>query len=72
MDHPEAPESSAKEGRGRPSKTIPVTLNLNMSDHSNLSTSQLRMMRRTGEDVSRERVVSEALQCLLKSFSSQE
>lgn len=72
MDHPEATEPQVKEGRGRQGKTIPVTLNLSMTDHGNLSTSQLRMMRRTGEDVTRERVVSEALQSLLKSFSSQE
>lgn len=72
MESQEAPESTQKEGRGRQGKTIPITLNLSMSDHGNLSTSQLRMMRRTGEDVTRERAVSEALQCLLKSFSSQE
>ncbi|MBI4060980.1 MAG: hypothetical protein HY403_06065 [Elusimicrobia bacterium] len=72
MESQEAPESTQKEGRGRQGKTIPITLNLSMSDHGILSTSQLRLMRRTGEDVTRERAVSEALQCLLKSFSSQE
>lgn len=71
METQEAQESSQKDGRGRQGK-IPITLHLSMTDHSNLSTSQLRMMRRTGEDVTRERAVSEALQCLLKSFSSQE
>ena len=72
MDHPEATEPQVKEGRGRQGKAITISLNLGMADYGNLVNSQLRMARRTGEDVPRERVVSEALQCLLKSFSSQE
>mgnify|MGYP001586194867 CR=1 FL=1 len=72
METAEASETGSRESRGRPVKAIQITLNLSMTDHGNLSTSQLRMMRRTGEDVTRERVVSEALQCLLKSLSSQE
>lgn len=72
MDHPEATEPQGKEGRGRKGGSITVTLNMSMSDYGNLANSQVKMARRTGEDVTRERVVSEALQCLLKSFSSQE
>lgn len=72
MDQPEATEPQAKEGRGRQGKSITITLHMGMADYGNLATSQLKMARRTGEDVPRERVVSEALQCLLKSFSSQE
>ncbi len=72
METQEAQEASPKEGRGRQGKSIQITLNLTMADYGNLSHSQVRMARRTGEDVTRERVVSEALQCLLKSFSSQE
>lgn len=72
MESQEAPESTQKEGRGRQGKSITITLHMGMADYGNLATSQLKMARRTGEDVPRERVVSEALQCLLKSFSSQE
>lgn len=72
MDHPEATETQAKEGRGRKGGSITVTLNMSMSDYTNLGNSQIKMARRLAEDVSRERVVSEALQCLMKSFSSQE
>lgn len=72
MEAQETPEAAARESRGRQGKTIPIALNLGMTDHSNMSACQLRMMRRSGEDITRERVVSEALQCLMKTLSSHE
>lgn len=72
MEPTETQESSGKEGRFRTGKTYPVTLNLHYADFRNISQLQLVRMRQLGEDVSRDRIVSEALQSLVKAQNAQE
>ena len=72
MDPMEGTEAPSKEGRGRQAKTVAITINLAISDHAIMSNLQIKKMRQTGEDVPRERIISEALQSLAKALSSQE
>ncbi len=72
MDQVETQETPAKEGRGRQSKTISFSIQLPMADCVALTHLTLKRMKQLGEDVSRDRVISEAIQCLAKSLSGQE
>ncbi len=70
---PETQEPSARDGRGRQPKMIAITLpNMHMSDLALALALQGKRMKQTGEDVTRERIFSEALQCYSKALSAQE
>lgn len=71
MESPETPEMPQKDGRGRQPKMIPITVMLPVSDHGILMNLTLKRMKQTGEDVPRDRVISEAIQCLAKSQNSE-
>ena len=64
MESPETPEMPQKDGRGRQPKMIPITVMLPVSDHGILMNLTLKRMKQMGEDVPRDRVISEAIQCL--------
>jgi len=72
METQEAQELPPKETRGRQAKGIAITLRLGASDHAALMRLTLKRMTQLGEDVPRERVISEALQALSKSLSSED
>ena len=72
MDGAETPEIPAKEGRGRPGKMIAFSIQLSIPDYVALTHLTLKKMKQLGEDVPRDRVISEAIQCLAKSSTGQE
>jgi hypothetical protein len=73
METPETQEPGGKEVRGgRPPKTIALTANLPITDMEILLKAGLRKMKLTGEDVSRDRLLSEAIQAYAKSLSAAE
>lgn len=72
METVETQEIPAKEGRGRQSKLIAFGIQLPMSDCVTLNGLILKKMKQLGEDVPRDRIISEAIQCLAKSLSAQE
>jgi len=73
METPETQELGAKEVRGgRPPKTIMLTANLTITDMETLAKASIRKMKQTGEDVSRDRLISEAIQLYAKNLSAQE
>ena len=73
MDNTETQETGGKEVRGgRPPKTIAITVNLPVSDHATLMSITLKKMKQTGEDIPRERVISDAIQFYAKSQTGQE
>lgn len=72
MDPVETQETPAKDGRGRPSKTIGFHIQLPYADCATLNNLTLKKMKQLGEDVPRDRIISEAIQCLAKSLSGQE
>lgn len=73
MEPPETQEPGAKEVRGgRPPKTISFMANLTVSDHETLAKLGIKKMKQTGEDVTRDRLLSEAIQFYAKSLSGQE
>ena len=72
-----------KEGRGTPSPArqydseierggVTITVNLSVSDHETLAKASIKKMRQTGEDVTRDRVISEAIQAYAKGLSAAE
>lgn len=69
MDSIEGSESQQKETRGRPVKTVRLTLDLPMSDAQTANTLAGKRMRQTGEFVALDRIISEAIQAYAKSFS---
>ena len=71
MESPETPEMPQKDGRGRQPKMIPITVMLPVSDHGILMNLTLKRMKQMGEDVPRDRVISEAIQCLAKTQNSE-
>lgn len=66
MEPTETPEMQPRDGRGRQAKLIPITVHLSVSEHSILMNLTLKKMKQTGQDVPREKVLAEALQCLNK------
>lgn len=73
METPEIQEPGAKEVRsGRPPKTIMLTANLTLADMETLIKAGMKKMRQTGEDVSRDRLISEAIQLYAKSLNAGE
>ncbi len=73
METPETQEAGGKEVRGgRPPKTVAITVNLPVTDHETLAKVSIKKMRQTGEDVTRDRVISEAIQTYAKSLSAAE
>ena len=71
MESPETPEMPQKDGRGRQPKMIPITILLPVADHAILMQLTLKKMKQLGEDVPRDRVISEAIQCLAKAQNSE-
>ncbi|MDO8757454.1 MAG: hypothetical protein Q7J64_05545 [Elusimicrobiota bacterium] len=73
METPETQELAGKEVRGgRPPKTVAVTVNLPVSDFKTLAKAGIKKMEQTGEDVSRDRLISEAIQLYAKSLNAQD
>ena len=73
METPETQELGGKEVRGgRPPKTVATTVNLPVADHETLAKAGIKKMKQTGEDVSRDRLISEAIQLYAKSLSAQD
>ncbi|MBI4061426.1 MAG: hypothetical protein HY403_08360 [Elusimicrobia bacterium] len=73
METPETQEPGGKEGRGgRPPKTVVITVNLSMTDYETLAKAGIKKMKQTGEDVPRDRLISEAIQLYAKSASAGE
>lgn len=68
----ETTETTAAARGGRPAKTVAITVNLPVADHETLSRAGIKRMRQTGEDVSRDRLISEAIQSYSKSLSGAE
>lgn len=71
MESAEGVETSQKETRGRPVKTVRLTLDLPMSDAQTANTLAGKRMRQTGEFVAVERIISEAIQAYSKSFNTE-
>ena len=72
MEGVETPESGTQSRGGRPPKTVAITVNLPVADHETLAKASIRKMRQTGEDVPRDRLISEAIQHYAKSLSAAE
>ena len=73
METPETQESGGKEGRGgRPAKTITFTANLSVADMETLIKAGIKKMKQLGEDVPRDRLISEAIQLYAKGMSAAE
>ncbi len=73
METMETQESGGKEVRGgRPPKTVLFTANLTMNDMETLAKAGVKKMRQTGEDVPRDRLISEAIHLYAKSLSTAE
>jgi hypothetical protein len=72
MDGVETPETGSNARGGRPPKTVAITVNLPVADHETLAKAGIKKMRQTGEDVTRDRLISEAIQQYAKSLSSAE
>lgn len=73
MDAQETNEPGGKEVRGgRPPKTVAFTANLSVTDMETLLRAGIKKMKQTGEDVPRDRLISEAIQLYAKSLSAAE
>lgn len=73
METPETQELGGKEVRGgRPAKTITFTANLSVSDMETLIRAGIKKMKQTGEDIPRDRLISEAIQLYAKGMSAGE
>jgi hypothetical protein len=72
MDGAETPETGAAARGGRPPKTVSVMVNLTMADHDTVGKLGSKRMRQTGEDVTRDRLISEAIQSYAKALSGAE
>lgn len=72
MESVETPAIPVKEGRGRQPKMIPITILLPVADHTILMNLTLKKMKQLGEDVPREKIISEALQYLAKGLTPQD
>ncbi len=73
MENNETQEPGGKEVRGgRPPRTISFMTNLTVSDLKTLTRLGLKRLETNGEDVSRDRLISEAIQSYAKSLNGQE
>jgi hypothetical protein len=72
MDGAETTETGAPTRGGRPPKTVAITANLAVADMEILLRAGLKKMKQTGEDVPRDRLLSEAIQAYAKSQSAAE
>ncbi|MDE2490209.1 MAG: hypothetical protein KGM24_05140 [Elusimicrobia bacterium] len=73
METPETQEPGGKEVRGgRPPKTISLAVNLTNSDVETLMRAWFKRMKQTGEDVPRDRLISEAIHAYAKGLSGAE
>lgn len=72
MDGNETAETGGASRGGRPPKTVAIMVNLSVSDHETLAKASIKKMRQTGEDVTRDRVISEAIQSYAKGLSAAE
>lgn len=72
MDGAEAQEIGGATRGGRPPKTVAITANLAVADMETLAKASIKKMKQTGEDVSRDRLISEAIQLYAKSLSAAE
>lgn len=71
METPETQETGGREARGgRPPKTVSVTANLSVADLETLAKAGIKKMKQTGEDVPRDRLISEAIQLYAKGMSA--
>jgi len=66
MDAQETAENNPKETRGRPGKTIRLTLELSLADAHAAHVLAGKRMKQLGEYVSLERIISEAVQAYSK------
>lgn len=68
MENTETQEPGGKEVRGgRPPRTISFMANLTVSDLKTLTRLGLKRLETSGEDVSRDRLISESIQFYAKS-----
>jgi len=72
MDGAETTESGALPRSGRPPKTVAITANLAVADMEILAKAGIKKMKQTGEDVPRDRLLSEAIQAYAKSLAAAE
>ena len=72
MDVTETLETSVTARGGRPPKTVSVMVNLTVADHETVAKLGIKKMRQTGEDVTRDRLISEAIQSYAKTLSGAE
>ena len=73
METPETQEPGAKEVRGgRPPKMITLMANLTIADVEALAKAGIKKIKQTGEDVTRDRLISEAIQLYTKGMSATE
>jgi len=71
METLETQELPQKDRGGRQPKMIPITILLPVADHAILMHLTLKKMKQLGEDVPRDRVVSEAIQAFAKAQNSE-
>lgn len=71
MENPEGMENQHKETRGRPAKTIRLSVDLPMTDAQSAHALAGKRMRQSGEYVSLDRVISEAIQAYAKTLSAE-
>lgn len=73
MENQETQELGGKEVRGgRPPRTISFMANMTVSDLETLTRLGLKRLKTSGEDVSRDRLISEAIQSYAKSLNGGE
>lgn len=73
MENTETQELGGKEVRGgRPPRTISFMANMTVSDLETLTRLGLKRLKTSGEDVSRDRLISEAIQSYAKSLNGGE
>ena len=71
MDAQQTQEIPHKEQRGRPGKTVHLSVELPMADAQEALSLTGRRMRQLGEFVSLDRVLSEAIQAYAKALKSE-
>lgn len=72
MDGVETAEAGTLSRGGRPPKTVAITANLTVADLETLARAGIKRLRQTGEDVPRDRLISEAIHLYAKNVSSGE
>lgn len=72
MESVETQEIPSKETRGRPGRLVRLTVDLPMADAQAALNLAGKRMKQLGEFVALDRIISEAIQSLAKSFGSQD